>query len=126
MPRNMSFMLTTAQIRDRTKTVTRRLGWHTIKRGDKLVACKKCMGLKKGETVERLATLHVIDVRHEPLDTLLSDPHYGAVELSREGFPGMTPSEFVRMFCQHNNGCGPGVMVTRIEFVYVEDDAPCT
>jgi len=27
MPRNMSFMLTTEQIKNRTKTVTRRLGW---------------------------------------------------------------------------------------------------
>jgi len=46
MPRNISFALTTKQIRNRSKTVTRRLGWLHIKKGDVLNACVKCMGLK--------------------------------------------------------------------------------
>lgn len=46
--RNMSFMLTTAQIRDRSKTVTRRLGWWNLRVGDVVMACEKCQGLGKG------------------------------------------------------------------------------
>ena len=62
MPRNMSFMLTTEQIRNRTKTVTRRLGWQFLKTGDVLNACVKCQGLKPGETVERLCQIRVTSV----------------------------------------------------------------
>ena len=53
MPRNMSFSLTTDQVRNRTKTVTRRLGWWKNKHGKRLLqvgdivnACVKCMGLQ--------------------------------------------------------------------------------
>jgi len=34
MPRNISFALTTQQVRNRTKTVTRRAGWLFLKAGD--------------------------------------------------------------------------------------------
>lgn len=34
MPKNMSFMLTTERVRNKTKTVTRRLGWQNLKRGE--------------------------------------------------------------------------------------------
>lgn len=44
MPRNMSFSLTTQQMRDRTKTVTRRKGWEFLRTGDIVNACVKCMG----------------------------------------------------------------------------------
>lgn len=61
MPRNISFALTTDQIRDRTKTVTRRKGWKFLKAGDTLNACVKCMGLRPGEQIERLAIIRVVD-----------------------------------------------------------------
>ena len=51
MPRNMSFALTTKQIEDETKDVTRRNGWWFLKPGDQIWAVEKCMGLKKGEKV---------------------------------------------------------------------------
>ena len=47
MPRNMSFSMTTEAIRDRSKTVTRRLGWSFLQPGDLLWAVEKGMGLKK-------------------------------------------------------------------------------
>ena len=47
MPRNMSFAMTTEQIRARTKTVTRRFGWWFLKAGDQVWAVEKAMGLKK-------------------------------------------------------------------------------
>ena len=57
MARNMSFAITTSQVRDRSKTVTRRLGWRFLKRGDVVCAVVKNMGLKKGEKVQRLCRI---------------------------------------------------------------------
>ena len=57
MPRNMSFALTTEQFLNRTKTVTRRKGWRFLKPGDVVMGCKKCMGLKPGEQLERLGLI---------------------------------------------------------------------
>lgn len=65
MPRNISFALTTEQIRNRTKTVTRRLGWKNLKVGQVLNACVKCMGLKPGEQIQRLGQIRVVDVTFE-------------------------------------------------------------
>jgi hypothetical protein len=45
--RSMSFALTTDQVRARTKTVTRRLGWTFLKAGDRIRAVVRCHG--KGE-----------------------------------------------------------------------------
>lgn len=42
--RSMSFMLTTRQIRERSKDVTRRLGWEKLKPGDRLHAMRKVHG----------------------------------------------------------------------------------
>lgn len=111
--RNMSFMLTTDQIRNRTKTVTRRRGWHFLKPGDHLCACKKCMGLRRGEKIERLATIRVVDVRVEPLHLIDQQ------DCCREGFPHLTPDEFIRMFCREMK-CNLNSHVNRIEFEYVE------
>ena len=52
--RNMSFMLTTEQIKNRTKTVTRRLGWRNAKPGDVVQPIVKGQGLQKGETVQKI------------------------------------------------------------------------
>lgn len=49
MPPAMSFSHTTDQILNRTKTVTRRLGWENLQPGDRFWAVKKAMGLKRGE-----------------------------------------------------------------------------
>lgn len=109
---NISFQLTTQQIRDRSKTVTRRLGWSRLRAGAALTACVKCQGLKKGESVERLARLRVVSVRRERLDAI------DQADVIAEGFPGMTPAEFVSMFTTHMR-CTPETLVTRIEFEYV-------
>lgn len=111
--RNMSFALTTEQILARTKTVTRRMGWAFLKPGDRIQAIEKGMGLKKGETVRRLAVLRIEQVTREPLVSGLSH-----VDVYREGFPNLTPAEFVDMFCRTHKGCTPDTVVTRIEFTY--------
>lgn len=121
MPRNISFALTTEQIRNKTKTVTRRLGWKFLKPGDVLNACVKCMGLKPGEKIERLGQIRIVSVRQELLARMaaLADD-YGKTEAKQEGFPEMTGEQFVRMFCEHMK-VKPTETVTRIEFEYLED-----
>ena len=121
MPRNMSFALTTEQIRNRTKTVTRRLRWLTLKPGDVLNACVKCMGLRPGEQIQRLGQIRVVSVTREPLYRLLRDADYGAAEATREGFPEMTGREFAEFFCEHMRPIhGLVTEVTRIEFEYLD------
>lgn len=113
MPRNMSFALTTEQVRRREKTVTRRFGWWFLKPGDRVWAVEKAMGLKKGEKVKRLALIEVVSTRRQPLDAITED------DCAREGFPDMTPDQFVAMLCEHYD-CWEGETVNRIEFRYVE------
>lgn len=114
MPRNMSFALTTEQIRNRTKTVTRRLGWWNLKAGDLFWAVEKVRGLKKGEKLKRLSLLRCVSNRAMKLDSIKRP------DLAREGFPDMRPSEFVAMFCKHMSVV-PWAKVQRIEFEYVEE-----
>lgn len=120
MPRNMSFALTTEEIRNRTKTVTRRIGWNFLQPGDVVNACVKCLGLRKGETVQRLAQIRVVRTRIEPLSRMIQNPEYGASEAAKEGFPGWTGDQFVDMFLDHMSAkFGAGTLVNRIEFEYV-------
>lgn len=113
MPRNMSFALTTKQIRERTKTVTRRIKWLNLRAGDIVNAVVKSMGLKRGESVEVLRVLRIVSVRREPLN-LCDDS-----EAAKEGFPNKTGKEFIDLFCRHMGG-GPDQIITRIEFEYVD------
>ena len=112
MPRNMSFSLTTPQMCQRSKTVTRRLGWSYLRVGEVINAVEKAMGLHKGEKVVTIGQLRVISVRREPLHAITAD------DCNREGFPEMTPTQFIQMFCRHNR-CNPDTIVTRIEFQHL-------
>lgn len=116
--RHMSFQLTTAQMRARTKTVTRRLGWSDLQPGTVLQAVEKCQGLRKGERVQKIGVIRVVSVRRESLDLLMRQPNYAAAELVAEGFPGMEARAFVYMFCGANN-CFLTEDVNRIEFEHV-------
>lgn len=118
--RHISFALTTPQFRARTKSVTRRLGWEHAKAGELLQGIVKGQGLNKGEHVERLEVIRVVDARRERLNRMIEEPDYGLVEVVLEGFPEMTPAEFVEMFCRHN-GFKPNTFLTRIEYSYVDE-----
>lgn len=107
--RNMSFMLTEAAMRAKTKTETRRLGWLDLKPGAVLQACVKCQGLKKGEKVQRIGLIQVVSVRTEPLDSITR------AAVDAEGFPDYTVDEFVDMFTRHNK-CHRWTTVTVIKF----------
>lgn len=112
MPRNISFALTIPQFRARTKTVTRRLGWRTLKVGDVLCGCAKCMGLKPGERLQRLGLIRVVNLRVEPLESI------DAADVVREGFPDWSPAQFITFFLGSMGGA-PDQPVTRIAFEYV-------
>lgn len=122
--RNISFMLTQQQILERTKTVTRRVGWEKLKAGELLRGVEKCMGLKPGERVTPLATIKILSVRREPLSAMTADFKYGSEECVKEGFgehPTLRlPNGFVEFFCGSHRGCMPDTVVTRIEFEYVD------
>jgi hypothetical protein len=109
----MSFHLTEQQFVDGTKDVTRRVGWSQLKPGARLRAVRKAMGLRKGEKQHVLGHIEVLSVRREPLCLIDQE------DCRREGFPDMTPAEFVEMFCQANP-CEPTQVITRIEFRKVD------
>lgn len=72
--RNISFAKTLDQIRQRTKTVTRRTGWAWLEEGTLLRPVEKAMGLKKGEKVQPIfddgTCIRVVSVRRERLDAI--------------------------------------------------------
>ena len=117
--RNISYSLTTPQFKARTKDVTRRLEWINLKAGEHLMGCEKCMGRKSGEPLVRLGEIVVVSVRRERLMRMTQEPTYGFVECRREGFPRLSPQEFVDFFCDSHAGCTPATMITRIEFSYL-------
>jgi hypothetical protein len=119
--RNISFALTTEQVRNRTKTVTRRLGWKNLKPGTFLQPVVKAQGLKKGEHVEKIGgPIRVVKVGTENLLTMIANVEYGEQECVREGFADLSPVDFAAMFCEHN-ACSVEDDVTRIEFEYVKE-----
>lgn len=112
--RYISFALTTEQIRSKQKTVTRRLGWKTLKPGTLLQPIVKGQGIPKGCTVEKIGgPIRVISVSRAPLNTISPQDVY------REGFPQITVREFVAMFKKTHSGCQVATVVTRIQFEYV-------
>jgi hypothetical protein len=86
-----------------------------LKPGDRLMACRKCMGLKPGEKIVKLGEIEVVSVRIEPLFDINNSSKYRREEASREGFPKMIYWDFVLYFCAQMR-CSPAQIVTRIEF----------
>ena len=111
--KNMSFSKTIPQMRARTKTVTRRKAWNSLKAGDRVQAVEKSMGLKRGERVIPIAVIEIVDVRQEPIYSVTYD------DIRREGFPELTHSEFVTLVC-HVMKCKATDMCNRIEFMFVD------
>ena len=114
--RRMSFSMTEQQFRDGTKDVTRRLGWWDLKPGDHFLAIRKGRGLKKGEKQVVLGEAVVVSTRPEDLDEITK------ADCVREGFPELSPTEFVTMFRKHMR-YQPFTIVNRIEFKHVEKEA---
>lgn len=110
---NMSFYLTTRQVAAREKDVTRRNGWHRARVGQVVQPIIKGQGLKRGERVEKIGgPIRFVGVRREPLNAIT------AADVRREGFPNLTPAEFVALYRRANGG-KRNQIVTRIEFEYL-------
>ncbi len=110
--------LTEDQVRDRSKTVTRRMGWRDLRAGTRLTLCRKVMGRRRAdgyvEPLVRITDVEVVAVRRERLDAITPD------EVVAEGFPEMSPPEFVEFFCDSHRGCTPDSTVTRIQWRYLD------
>lgn len=139
MPRLMSVAMTTDAVIERRKTVTRRKGWWVDKNGrrllhpgDRITLCRKVQGRKPGEPLERLAEVEVVSVERQRLGRLIEedpwsddpnfDPSYARNEVTREGFPHLSPEDFVERFFVKAQSIYPAHFVTRIEWRYL--DAP--
>lgn len=109
----MSVSLTEDAVRDRSKTVTRRMGWLNLTPGTRLTLCRKVMGRRKGEPLVRIVNVEVVDVRRERLDAITFN------EVVAEGLAPLLPAEFVEFFCASHKGCTPESTVTRIEWKYL-------
>jgi len=117
--RNMSFILTTEQMKNRSKDVTRRLGWSFLKAGDVVMACVKCQGLGKGGKIEKIHPIRIVSVTREPLHAIWDVPiRDNKLETTREGFPLMTSWQFIDMFRKEMK-CLSCDMVNRIEFEHL-------
>jgi len=142
----MSFAKTLAALADGSKTVTRREGWQKLKAGDVVTPvewsprvgprwfCDHCdevgSTLRGGEAdwllrhrvcgharrygpPRRLPDIRIASVRRERLGDVTPR------EVRREGFPGMSPAEFVAFYCKPGKP-DPNRFVTRIEFKRIE------
>lgn len=114
--RNMSFSITKDQMYERRKSVTRRLGWWFLRPADVVMAVEKARGLKKGEHMKKIYPIEVLSVRTELLSSITQ------ADLTLEGFPEITVTEFVKMFCTTHKGCTPDTLINRIEFRPIELD----
>lgn len=136
MSRLMSVAFTEQAVVDRSKTVTRRKGWwedkngrRLLKAGDRLTLCRKVMGRKPGEPLVRLAEVEVVSVRREPLCAVAgpyaTDQNGGTIwpEMIAEGFPEMSPAEFMLKFFIDAQGIGAMDDVTRIKWRYLDAEA---
>jgi len=112
MPRLMSVALTERAVRERRKTVTRRLGWKFLKEGDRLTLCQKVMGRKPHEPLVRICDVEVVSVSREPLEAITDE------EAVLEGMPA-DREWFLAFFTEHMS-CVPETEVTRIEWRYLD------
>ena len=114
--RRMSFALTKEQVRNQTKTVTRRRPetWIDLVAGDLLQPVEKAQGLRKGERQVLIGgPVQVTSVWLERLDRA------GPDEPRLEGFPDMILEDFLALE-RKANGCQNDDYVRRIEFEYCE------
>ena len=115
--RLISFAHTVDQIRDRTKTVTRRRGWRFAKPGMQLRAVDRSP--RCCEPMETLGIIEIVSVHREPLDAITAE------DLRDEGFPGMSREEFLEMFTRTFavSTCQEPVTVTRFKYIDEEIEA---
>lgn len=132
MPRLMSVMHTVDAVVERRKRVTRRAGWHMLAPGDRLTLCRKVMGRRKGEPLDRLAEVVVVSTRREPLNAITDDDvalegfawaDLDGYTCAEEGTPGALATAFCRFFVDKMGG-SIDQTVTRVEWEYLPHPIP--
>jgi len=112
--RNMSFLHTWDQFSAMEKTETCRVGWGDLAIGERIQGVKKCMGLKKGEHVEKG---HVIIVKK--VEAIFTEAwFFTKLNVISEGFPELTPYEFVYNILIAKCKINHGRAINRITFEY--------
>lgn len=114
--RNMSFFHTQEQYLDGSKTETTRKGWANLKPGEKFMGIEKGQGLKKGKKVKRLGPS--ITLKNEPIK--INTNYYTQANVDAEGFPGLTPEEFINDILIAKCGFDPDGPGYRITFKRIE------
>lgn len=109
----MSVALTRDPVLAELKDVTRRDGWWFLKVGEIVNLVDRTMGFKPGEHPVRYKTVRIKSTRPEPLNAITQE------EVIREGFPHMTPEEFVEFFVKSHKKCWPEKIINRIEWDYI-------
>lgn len=129
MPRLMSVNLTVDAVRERRKTVTRRLGWRHAKPGMPLTLCAKVQGRHRAdgtvEPLERLAEVEVVSARREQVWDITDedivreavDPGLFEEVYTDTGQP--TQTAWVIWFCEAMD-VWPTTEITRIEWRYLD------
>lgn len=124
MARRMSCSLTIDAVGARTKTVTRRhiTTWKNLRPGDRLTLIEKGMGLAKGERQVVLAEVEVVSNTFVRLWDIDED------ECAREGFPHMSPPDFIDMWIESHHvpdfrdqNEAMHYVVRRIEWRYLDE-----
>lgn len=85
-----------------------------LRPGDRLTLCSKVSGRRLGEPLDRIAGVEVVSVRREYLDAIT------AADVSADGFPLMTPGEFVSFLCATPHGCTAQTEISRIQWRYLD------
>ena len=117
--RNMSFSMTTDQMRRKAKTVTRRMVWKNLEIEDRVRAVVKARGLRKGETVEPIGVIKIESLWWEPLRDITD------ADVVREGYHNEGRDWFIEKFCKAMK-CTPLTMVHRIGFAHLNVCACCS
>jgi hypothetical protein len=131
---NISFTATIPQFRARQKHRTRRGNkngptWKNLKPGDVLMGCEQCQGLGKGGKIVRMGPIVILETNIERVDEIIRRPArhikpcqimptWWGDETTLEGFPELTPFQFVDMFCEMND-CEPETEINNILFDYL-------
>lgn len=112
---NMAFSKSIQAMREFRKTVTRRYGWANVKPAQIVQAVEKGQGIPRGEHVVPIHEIQLLTPRWERADLMITDQAYGEREVILEGFPELSPKEFVQMLCEMNKK-RPDELVHRLEF----------
>ena len=111
--RLISCAKTIPQVVAQTKTETRRLGWKLARPAWRLIVIER-NDYRRGGTPVALACVELIHTARERLCDISPDA------VVREGFPEMTPREFIAFFCREMRAA-PDVELTVLRWRYLRE-----